>query len=378
VLAVASGVAVANLYYAQPLLPELANAFRVPADRMGLAATLAQVGYGLGLLFLVPLGDVLERRGLILGLLAAVTVALLAVAFSPSFPWFAAASLALGVTTVSPQVLVPLSATLAAPAERGRVVGTVMSGLLIGVLASRTYSGLLAAHLGWRAVFLIAAALSVALMAALRLLLPRSEPDQHLPYPRLLASLLTLLREEPVLRQSCLFGAASFGAMSAFWNTVAFFLARPPYEYGSGAVGLFGLVGVAGAAAASVAGRLADRVRPRLLIGAGLALMALAYALCWGAGDRLGWLLAAVVLLDLWAQAVHISNQARIYAIRPEARNRLNTAYMVCFFAGGSAGSALGAWGWGRWGWPGVCGVSLALLAFGLAGFLASRPRRAR
>src|SRR5207302_4901083 len=144
VLAVASGVAVANLYYAQPLLPELASAFRVPADTMGLAATLAQVGYGLGLLFLVPLGDVLERRGLILGLLAAVTVALLAVAFSPSFPWFAAASLALGVTTVSPQVLVPLAATLAAPAERGRVVGMVLSGLLIGVVASGTSSGLLA------------------------------------------------------------------------------------------------------------------------------------------------------------------------------------------------------------------------------------------
>ena len=144
------------------------------------------------------------------------------------------------------------------------------------------------------------------------------------------------------------------------------------------AVGLFGLVGVAGAAAASVAGRLADRFSPRLMIGVGLALMALAYALCWRAGDRLGWLLAAVVLLDLGAQAVHISNQARIYAIRPEARNRLNTAYMVCFFVGGSAGSALGAWAWGRWGWPGVCGVSLALLACGLAGFLASRPRPAR
>jgi predicted MFS family arabinose efflux permease len=377
VLAVASGVAVANLYYAQPLLAGLATTFRVPADTMGLAATLAQVGYGLGLFFLVPLGDILERRGLILGLLAAVTTALLAVAFSPSFPWFAGASLALGVTTVSPQVLVPLAATLAAPAERGRVVGTVMSGLLIGVLASRTYSGLLAARLGWRAVFLVAAALSVVLILVLRLLLPRSEPGQHLPYPRLLASVAELLREEPVLRQSCLFGAASFGAMSAFWNTLAFFLAGPPYEYGSGGVGLFGLVGVAGALAASVAGRLADRVSPRRTIGAGLALMALAYALCWLAGTQLGWLLAAVVLLDLGAQAVHISNQARIYAIRPEARNRMNTAYMVCFFVGGSAGSTLGAWGWGRWGWPGVCGVSLALLTLGLFGFLASWRRQA-
>jgi predicted MFS family arabinose efflux permease len=375
VLALASGVAVANLYYTQPLLAHLAITFRVPAATMGLAATLGQVGYGLGLLLLVPLGDILERRRLILSLLTAVTVALLAVAFSPSFAWFAAASLALGITTVSPQVLVPLAATLAPPAERGRVVGTVMSGLLIGVLASRTYSGFLAAQLGWRAVFLIAAVLSVVLMVVLRLLLPRSEPGQHLPYPRLLASLVVLLREEPVLRESCLFGAASFGAMSAFWNTIAFFLSGPPYEYGSDTIGLFGLVGVAGAAAASVAGRLADRVSPRLTAGAGLVIMCVAYGFCWAGGVYLAGLLAAVVLLDLGAQAVHISNQARIYAIRPEARNRMNTVYMVCFFVGGSTGSALGAWAWGRWGWPGPCGVSLVLLAVGLVRFVSKQKR---
>ncbi len=377
VLAVASGVAVANLYYVQPLLAELARAFRVPADTMGQAATLAQVGYGCGLLLLVPLGDVLERRGLILCMLGLVALALLAVAFSPSFAWFAVASLALGLTTVSPQLLVPLAATLAAPAERGRVVGTVMSGLLIGILASRTYSGFLATVLGWRFVYVIAAVLSVLLIVALRLLLPRSEPGQHLPYPRLLASLAVLLREEPVLRQSCLFGATTFGAMSAFWNTIAFFLSGPPYDYGSNTIGLFGLVGVAGAAAAAVAGRLADRYSPRLTIGAGIVLMGLAYACCWLAGQNLAWLIVAVVLLDLGAQAVHISNQTRIYAIRPEARNRMNTAYMVCFFIGGSTGSALGAWSWGRWGWPGVCGVSLGMLAVGFAGFLLSRGRNA-
>ena len=196
---------------------------------------------------------------------------------SPGFAWFAAASLALGLTTISPQLIVPLAATLARPAERGKVVGAVMSGLLVGVLASRTFSGLVAQRLGWRAVYLIAACLSVALALALRLLLPRSEPHgQRLSYPRLLASVWSLLRDEPVLRQSCLFGAATFGAMSAFWNTVAFFLAGPPYEYGSDQVGLVGLVGVAGALAASASGRLADRLNPRLLIGSGMALMLLA------------------------------------------------------------------------------------------------------
>ncbi len=378
VLAVGCGLAVANLYFAQPLLAELADAFGVPASRMGLAATLAQVGYGLGLLVFVPLGDVLERRGLILTMLAAVTAALLAVAFSPNFTWFAVASLALGTTTIAPQLIVPLAATLALPEQRGRVVGAVMSGLLIGVLASRTFSGLVAARLGWRAVYLIAAALSIALALALRLLLPRSEPEgERLPYLRLLASLGALLREEPVLRQSCLFGAATFGAMSAFWNTLAFFLAGPAYGYGSDAVGLFGLVGVAGALAASVAGRLADRTSPRLVIGAGIAVMLLAYAMVWGGGGQLGWLIAGVVLLDLGAQAAHVSNQARIYALRPEVRNRLNTAYMVCFFAGGAAGSGLGAFGWGHWGWAGACGAGVLMLGVGLVGFLTTAGRRA-
>jgi predicted MFS family arabinose efflux permease len=377
VLAAGCGLAVANLYYAQPLLANLAGEFDVPAGRMGLAATLAQVGYGLGLLFFVPLGDVLERRGLILAMLLAVSASLLAVALSPSFAWFAAASLALGLTTISPQLIVPLAATLARPAERGRVVGAVMSGLLVGVLASRTFSGLVAERLGWRSVYLIAACLSVGLALALRLLLPRSEPQaQRLSYPRLLASIWSLLRDEPVLRQSCLFGAATFGAMSTFWNTVAFFLSGPPYQYGSDQVGLVGLVGVAGALAASASGRLADRTSPRLIIGAGMGLMLLAYGMLWALGERLAWLVAGVVLLDLGAQAAHIANQARIYALRPEVRNRLNTAYMVCFFVGGAAGSGLGAFGWSQWGWASACGAGVLLLGVGLAGFAATAGRQ--
>jgi predicted MFS family arabinose efflux permease len=371
VLAVGCGLAVANLYFAQPLLALLAGEFSVSARQMGLAVTLGQVGYGLGLLFFVPLGDVLERRGLILAMLLAVAAALLAVALAPDFAWFAAASLALGLTTITPQLIVPLAATLARPGERGRVVGAVMSGLLVGVLGSRTFSGLVADRLGWRAVYCIAAVLSVALALTLRLLLPRSEPHgERTNYTRLLASLWTLLREEPVLRQSCLFGAATFGAMSAFWSTVAFFLSGSPYNYGSDEIGLVGLVGVAGALAASASGRLADRLSPRLIIGAGLALMLLADSLLWALGDRLASFIAGVVLLDLGAQAAHIANQTRIYALRPEVRNRLNTAYMVCFFAGGAAGSGLGAYGWSLWGWAGACGAGVLLLAVGLVGFV--------
>ncbi|MFO0929684.1 MAG: MFS transporter [Gemmataceae bacterium] len=378
VLAVGCGLAVANLYFAQPLLAELAEAFDVPAGRMGLAATLAQVGYGLGLLFFVPLGDAVERRGLIVAMLLAVAAALVAVAASPGFAWFAAGSLAVGLTTIAPQLIVPLAATLARPGERGRVVGMVMSGLLVGVLASRTFSGFVAARLGWRAVYLIAAGMSVTLAAVLRWLLPRSEPEGHRPpYLQLLTSLGELLRTEPVLRQGCLFGAMSFGAMSAFWNTIAFFLAGPPYHYGTDRVGLFALVGVAGAAAASVSGRLADRVNPRWIIGGGLTLMLASYALFWAAGDQLGWLLVGVVTVDLGAQAVHIANQTRIYALRPEVRNRLNTAYMVCFFAGGATGSAAGAFGWGRWGWSGVCAAGCLLLGVGVVGYLATARQTA-
>jgi predicted MFS family arabinose efflux permease len=368
VLTIGCGVAVANLYYAQPLLPAIAAEFEVGDRATGLAATLAQVGYTLGLLLFVPLGDIVERRRLILIMLLAVAGAVLAVAVAPGFAWFAVASLMLGMTTISPQLIVPLAATLAAPAERGRVVGTVMSGLLVGLLASRTFSGVIGAWLGWRPVFAIAAVLMLALAATLRWTLPTSRPSGPvLPYARLLASLVGLWRDEPVLRQSCLFGAMTFGAFSAFWNTLAFYLAQPPYEYGSNAVGLFGLLGIAGAVAASAAGRAADRFDPLWAIAVGMVAMALSFGLFWYTGQDLLWLCVGVVLMDLGAQASHISNQARIFAIRPEARNRMNTGYMVVYFVGGSLGSGLAAGAWGQWGWPGVCAVALALLAVGLA-----------
>ena len=271
-MAVGSGLAVANNYYAQPLLADMGRHFGVSDRRMGLVAMLSQVGYAAGLLLFVPLGDRLERRSFILSMLGAVTVALLGIAAAPSFAWLAAASLAVGITTITPQLLVPFAAHLAEPQERGRVVGTVMSGLLIGVLAARTVGGFVGEYLGWRAMYVIAAAVMIALALALRARLPRSDPGASgLSYPALLRSIGGLVRDEPVLRQSCLFGAMSFGAFSAFWSTLAFHLSRPPFGYPSGVVGLFGLVGIVGALAASLAGRSADRRSPRWGIGMGLA-----------------------------------------------------------------------------------------------------------
>lgn len=369
-MAVGSGLAVANLYYAQPLLAEMGRYFEVSERRMGLVATLSQVGYAAGMLLLVPLGDRLERRSFILVMLGAVTVALLAVAASPDFAWLAVASLAVGVTTIAPQLIVPFAAHLADPGERGRVVGTVMGGLLVGILGARTVSGLVGESLGWRAMYVIAAAVMVGLALALACLLPRSEPEATgLSYPALLRSIVGLLRDEPVLRQSCLLGACGFGAFSAFWTTLAFHLAAPPFRYPSGVVGLFGLVGIAGALAAPLAGRAADRSSARRTIGAGLACVALAYAVLSGAGETLWGMVAGVILLDLGVQAAHISNQSRIYAVRPEARGRMNTAYMVAYFVGGALGSWGGSLGWGRAGWGGVCAVGLGMTGLGLLAF---------
>lgn len=375
-MAIGCGLAVANLYYSQPLLADMGRHFGATDRQMGLVAMLSQVGYALGMLLFVPLGDRLERRSFILVMLGAVTIALLGVAVAPSYAWLAAASLAVGFTTITPQLLVPFAAHLAEPAERGRVVGTVMSGLLVGILAARTVGGLVGEYLGWRAMYGIAAALMVALALALRGLLPRSRPESPgISYLGLLASIGGLLRDEPVLRQSCLFGAMSFGAFGAFWTTLAFHLAGPPFGYPSGVVGLFGLVGIVGALAAPLAGRSADRRNPRWTIGAGLACVLAAYALFFGFGRTLWGLVVGVIVLDLGAQAAHISNQSRIFAVRPEARSRMNTAYMVASFVGGAAGSYGGAWGWDRAGWGGVCLVGLGLTATGLLAFAATTPR---
>jgi len=370
-MAVGSGLAVANIYYVQPLLADMGRYFGVPDRRMGLISMLSQVGYATGMLLFLPLGDRLERRSFILAMLGAVTVALLGVAAAPSFAWLAAASLAVGVTTITPQLLVPFAAHLAEPAERGRVVGTVMSGLLIGILAARTVSGVVGSTLGWRTMYGIAAAVMIALAVSLKELLPRSQPEGlGVSYFGLLRSIGGLLRDEPVLRQSCLLGAMSFGAFSAFWTTLAFHLARSPFDYGSGVVGLFGLVGIVGALAAPWVGRFADRRSPRWTIGAGFACILLSYVVLYEFGGTIHGMVAGVILLDLGAQSAHISNQSRIYAIRPEARSRMNTAYMVAYFIGGSLGSYGGAWGWGRAGWSGVCLVGLGMTVAGLFVFV--------
>ena len=348
----------------------MAESFGVNASSVSLVATATQLGYAAGLLLVVPLGDSFERRRLILITAAGSALALVIVAVSPGFHMLVASSFVLGAISVTPQLLVPYAAGLVAPGNRGKVVGTVMSGLLVGILLSRTVSGYLGAALGWRAIYIVSAVMVVALTILLAWILPKQIPEhapRHFHYGRLLGSLLVLVRKEPVLRRHAILGACGFAAFSAFWTTLVFHLQSLPRHYGSATVGLFGLFGAAGALIAPIAGKLADRFEARLVNSSALLLVIVSFVLMGAAGGSLLALAVGVVLMDAGVQGSHISNQTRIYALHPSLRNRLNSVYMVCYFLGGTLGSALGALAWARAGWPGVCACAGGLAGVGLA-----------
>ncbi|APR81008.1 MFS permease [Minicystis rosea] len=370
-LAVAAGTTVANLYYNQPLLPAIAVSFGVDERAAGGIPVVTQLGYGLGMIAVVPLGDRVERRRVIVGMTALAAVALLAVAAAPSLGWLLAASLALGLASMVPQAIVPYAAGIAHPTERGRVVGNVMSGLLIGILLSRTVSGLVGARLGWQAMYVISAGSMLALAVVLRVLLPPQSPERRVPWGELYRSVLTLVRTEPVLQQHAFLGALTFAAFSLFWSTLAFHLAALPQHWGSGVAGAFGVVGVAGALAAPLVGRFADQRDPRIINGAALATVALSFVVLGLGGGSLLGLGLGVILLDLGAQANHISNQTRIFGLDAALRNRLNTAYMALYFAGGAFGSWLGTTVYARFAWPGVCVAGALLGVIGFSFFIA-------
>jgi len=372
-MAIASGITVANIYYAQPLLEELSRFFHVSQARMGVAAMLIQAGYGLGLLFLVPLGDIRERRSLVITMLFCSIGTLLLISFSSTLGLFFFSSLLLGLASIIPQLLVPFAAELALPHERGRAIGNVMSGLQIGILLSRTLSGTIGSALGWQAVYQLAALMTVLLSVSFCLLLPRSHPTSAMGYRTLLRSLPGLFRSERVLREAALVNAMMFGSFSAFWTTLSFLLKSPVYNLGAQVAGLFGLVGAAGALTASVVGRVTDRISPRFTLSVAMIFSALSYVcfLVWG--YRMAGLIVGVIVLDIGGMGGHISNQARIYALDPRARNRINAVYMVTSFTGGALGSVLGSCSWGLFGWRGVCAMGLAFLAVAAGVHLAGR-----
>lgn len=377
-MAIASGVTVANLYYNQPLLALIAQDLHASGQATGLIPMLTQIGYAVGILLFVPLGDLVERRKLIVTTLAGTAISLASAALSPNLSWLVGVSFAIGMTAIAAQIIVPFAAQLADPNARGKVVGIVMSGLLIGILLARTVSGYVGAIFGWREMYWLAAGLMILLAVTLSRVLPESKPSLKTSYSRLMASLFNLVRQQPVLRESALLGALSFGAFSAFWSTLVFLLEQPPYRYGSDVTGLFGLVGVVGAAAAPLVGKLADRSSARLTVGLGLAITTSAFLIFWGFGHHLWGLIIGVILLDLGVQTTQISNQARIYKLPPEIHSRLNALYITFYFVGGALGSFLGAYGWTHWQWNGVCLLSLLMLVSALATFFSRRRSRDR
>ena len=368
-MATSTGVIVANVYYIQPLLADIARTFGLSVTKAGFVAMLTQVGTSLGMLLFVPLGDTKERRSMITVLLISAAISLALVATAGNAVWLALACFVVGATGSSVHLFLPFAAHLAAPEERGRVVGSVFSGILLGILLARTFSGFVGAHLGWRAVYGIAAVMMLCVAILVQFMLPRSKPAADLPYFSLLKSTVNLIRIHPQLRESAFLGALLFCCFSAFWTTLVFLLETPPYHYGSQPAGLFGLVGAAGAAAAPIVGRFSDKHGPRFAVGAALLAVSASYVVLWGTGKTLAGLIVGVLLLDMGTQAGHVANQARIYSLAPAARSRLNMFYMVCYFAGGAAGSFLGACAGRLLGWSGVCacclgGMLIALLRF--------------
>jgi predicted MFS family arabinose efflux permease len=374
-LTVSTGASVASLYYNQPLLSDIAQTFRSSSRAVGSIATLTQAGYAVGLLLFVPLGDIVERRRLITTLLCIVAVALLGMGLAPTLGIAIAASFAIGVTNVVPQLILPFAAGLAPPAMRGRIVGQVVAGLLVGILAGRAVAGVVSDLAGWRAVYIGASATMLLLALLLRRMLPLALPTISVTYGALIRSLGTLFRGEPIIRDAALMGALTFASFSAFWTTLAFRLQEPPLHYGSAVAGAFGLIGLAGAAAAPLAGRIADKRSPRRTVGIALLGNIAAWIVLLFFGHTLAGIALGVLLLDAATQAAQVSNQARVYALPAEAHSRFNTIYMVLYFVGGAAGSALSVVAWDAYGWNGVCAVSLGALFVAYAVYLARRSR---
>jgi predicted MFS family arabinose efflux permease len=372
-MAIASGAAAANLYYNQPLLADIAQSLNASVQDTGLIPTLGQIGYALGNFFIVPLGDLLERRRLIVMMLVGTAIALATAAVSPTIGWLVVASTIVGITTIVPQITVPFAAVLAPPEVRGKVVGTVMSGLLVGILLARTVSGFVGAELGWRAMYWIASGVMLVLAIVLARVLPKSQPAVMLTYRQLMRSMLHLLGE-PVLQEAAITGAMAFGAFSVFWSTLIFLLEQPPYRYGSEVAGLFGLIGVVGAAAAPLAGKLADRRSPRITVVLGLIITALSFGVFWFLESQLWGLVLGVILLDMGVQVATVSNQAAIYKLPEATHSRLNALFITFYFVGGALGSFVGAYAWTVWGWHGVCAAGLSLLAIAFVA-LAVRKR---
>jgi predicted MFS family arabinose efflux permease len=373
-LAVASGIAVANIYYNQPMLADMAAAIRVSPHEIGYVATATQIGYAAGMPVFIPLGDFWERRSLIFLLFIAVACSLIGAALSSSLTALVLMSFLIGATTVIAQINIPLATELSTPAEQGRTIGIILSGVLLGILLARTLSGFVAQHFGWRTMFWVAAGMSVAFGVILRVSLPHIPAHSKISYRELMRSIWGLVMELPKLRQVSLVAAVFFASFSAFWTTLVFLLKTPPYHYGSQAAGLFGLIGAVGASVAPISGRLSDRHSPRYVVRIAIGIVLAAFAVFWRLAFHLWGLVVGVILLDTGVQAAQVANQSRVLKLKPEARSRVNTVYMICYFGGGSVGSLVGSIAWSKWHWTGVCVAGIGFMVIGMIALISRGP----
>ncbi|MEJ8277472.1 MFS transporter [Pseudonocardia spirodelae] len=366
--ALAGGAAVGNLYWAQPLLDVIAADLGASPAAAGWLVTLTQIGYAAGILLVVPLGDVLDRRRLVPAMMGLSALALLACAAAPGFAVLLTALCALGLCTVAGQLLTPLAGDLADPARRGRVVGTVASGLLTGILVSRAVSGLVAGAAGWRTVYVAAAVLDAVLAVVLLWRVPADRARDRVPYVRLIGSVFALVRTERTVRWTLVLGACGFGAFTLFWTALTFLLSAPPFGYPVTVIGLFGLAGLAGALAAQRSGRLHDRGLSLPATGVAWVLALAAFAVAAAGARSVLLILLAIVLLDVAVQGQNLLNQSRLFTVSAGARSRLNTAFVVGNFVGGAAGSAAAGLLWTAGGWPAVCtaGAVVSVVALGV------------
>lgn len=364
-MAVSAAIVVANINYIQPIEADIARQFNLANAVVGAVAMLTQLGYAFGLLLIVPMGDIMNRRTLILRLLALAILSALLAFIAPNIWVYAAASLLIGVTSVAPQVIIPYAGFLAPQGQRGRVLGNILSGLLVGVLLSRTVSGVLASVLPWQDVYLIAAVMIALLGIVLIKKLPRDPVTAHTTtYRAMIKTVPQLVKQYPVLRAAAVNGFVLFGVSNIFWATLVFYL-QHQYGWGSREAGLLALLGVTGVLAAPLIGRLADRFRPRTIIGLGLVLSTVAYVVFILFGTRLAGLIVGIVILDLGTQFGQVANQTQIQNIASNASSRFNSVFMFGYFMGGALGSFFGNLLWDFAGWYGVCGLGFVVLVVG-------------
>ncbi|MFV0539082.1 MAG: MFS transporter [Dysgonomonas sp.] len=361
-MAIGAGLVVANNYYNQPLLGMISKEFGSSEAATSKVAMFTQIGYAVGLLLIIPLGDMFRRKRIILVDFLFIIASLLVFAFSQSLEVMITASFFIGLTSVVPQIFVPIAAQLSTPENKGKNVGIVISGLLIGILGSRVFSGVLGEYLGWRNVFFIAVGMMVILGILIAWILPNVQATFDGTYKQLMRSIFRYAKDVPSLRLASLRGALGFGSFSIFWTTLTFRLEQAPFFQGSDVAGSLGLIGIVGALAASIVGYASGRMNKNVLISISAGLMILSWGIFGVGGSSYLGLIFGIILLDLGLQAMHVTNQTIVFSSHPEASNRLNTVYMVSYFIGGSFGTFIGGRAWGACGWNGVVVAGAAFM----------------